>query len=99
MLPGRTFPPETPGVASLGASRTGSLRVDGGPEGFKARTVSLADLGWALVARESEEAGARAGVDEVNGLRDLEGTARQKTRWVDTELALAGARSVEGSAP
>lgn len=73
----------------VGRSAKGGLRIDGGPEGFGERTVSVLDLGWALCAEHDV---ARHGglLDEarVNRVRYLEGTPRDSTRWIDTGWAL-----------
>jgi superfamily II DNA or RNA helicase len=80
-----------------GASAKGGVRIDGGPEGLKERTVSRLDLAWVLRARD--EAQKVSGVvDEavVNRLRYLEGTPKGSTRWIDTgwALVLTGATAV-----
>ncbi|WP_437546945.1 hypothetical protein WME97_43880 [Sorangium sp. So ce367] len=36
----------------IGRADGGGLRIDGGPEGFAERTVSLTDLAWAIVASD-----------------------------------------------
>ena len=86
----------------LGKSKKGGLRIDGGAEGFAARTVSILDLAWALAAERdvSEHEGP---LDEarVNRLRYLEGTPKGSTRWIDTGWAiglLLLARAMPGSA-
>ncbi len=73
----------------VGRAPKGGLRIDGGPDGFAERTVSLTDLAWALVAQD--HAGSVGGmVDEsmVNRLRYLDGTPKGSTRWIDTGWAL-----------
>jgi hypothetical protein len=73
----------------VGLSERGGIRIDGGPESFRERTVSLVDLAWVLVARDDVE--AKGGVlDEarVNLLRYLEGTPKEATRWIDTAWAI-----------
>src|SRR5574338_58700 len=35
----------------VGRSAQGGVRIDGGPDGFRERTVSLTDLGWVIAAR------------------------------------------------
>lgn len=73
----------------VGEAPRGGLRVDGGDGGFAERTVSLQDIGWALIA--AEDVRLNGGVlDErrVNRLRYLEGTPKGSTRWVDTQWAL-----------
>lgn len=73
----------------VGRAARGGLRIDGGADGFAARTVSLTDLGWVLLAQDDV---ARHGgvLDEarVNRLRYLAGTPRPATRWIDTGWAL-----------
>ena len=72
-----------------GRSPRGGLRVSGGPDGFKTRTISLIDLGWVLQARaHAAEHGASVDEDRVNRLRYLEGTPKGSTKWVDTGWAL-----------
>jgi hypothetical protein len=73
----------------VGAAEQGGLRIDGGPDGFKERTVSLLDVAWAVVA--ADDVAAHGGVlDEVrvNRLRYLDGTPKAATRWIDTGWAL-----------
>jgi len=73
----------------VGEAPRGGLRIDGGDGGFAERTVSLQDIGWALVA--AEDVRRNGGIlDErrVNRLRYLEGTPKGSTRWVDTQWAL-----------
>ena len=73
----------------VGASARGGVRIDGGPEGFAERTVSVTDLAWVLMAQA--EVGKTGGVlDEaaVNRLRYLDGTPKGSTRWIDTGWAL-----------
>jgi len=72
-----------------GVADRGGLRIDGGPEGFAERTVSLVDIAWVLAARDDVD--SEGGVlDEarVNKLRYLEGTPKGSTRWIDTGWAL-----------
>jgi superfamily II DNA or RNA helicase/diadenosine tetraphosphate (Ap4A) HIT family hydrolase/HKD family nuclease/SOS-response transcriptional repressor LexA len=67
---------------------SGAVRIDGGPEGFKPRNVSLSDLGWVLLARDV--AGRNGAVlDEafVNRVRYVDGTPKKATRWIDTGWA------------
>jgi hypothetical protein len=73
----------------VGRSAQGGVRVDGGPGGFKERTVSLTDLGWVFAAKR-DVAASGAVLDEarVNRLRYLEGTPRSATRWIDTGWAI-----------
>lgn len=70
-------------------SSKGGLRIDGGPDGFKERTISMLDLGWVLKARDRARL-VSAMVDEsfVNKMRYLEGTPKGSTRWIDTGWAL-----------
>jgi superfamily II DNA or RNA helicase/diadenosine tetraphosphate (Ap4A) HIT family hydrolase/HKD family nuclease len=73
-----------------GRAAGGGLRLEGVEGGFGERTVSLIDLGWAIVA--AEDVRVRGGtLDEarVNRLRYLEGTAKGQTRWIDTGWAIA----------
>lgn len=77
----------------LGRAPQGGLRIDGGPGGFRPRTVSLPDLAWALAA--ADDHAARGGLlDEarVNGLRYLEGTPKASTRYIDGAWAVAAVR-------
>lgn len=82
-----------------GRSARGGLRVSGGPDGFKARTVSAIDIGWVLVARDAARIGGHP-VDEsfVNRHRYLAGTPKGSTRWIDTGWALVLTEG-EGSRP
>jgi superfamily II DNA or RNA helicase/diadenosine tetraphosphate (Ap4A) HIT family hydrolase len=82
----------------VGVADRGGIRIDGGPEGFRERTVSLVDLAWVLVAKDDVE--TKGGVlDEarVNLLRYLEGTPKDSTRWIDTGWALVIASAVGSS--
>jgi hypothetical protein len=79
----------------LGLSAQGGVRIDSGEGGFRERTVTLTDLGWALVAKRHHAedravAGHGGSLDEalVNQLRYLEGTPKASTRWIDTGWAL-----------
>ncbi|WP_224248660.1 hypothetical protein [Hyalangium gracile] len=73
----------------VGRSPQGGVRIDGGPKGFKERTVSLADLAWALLARDdTRKTGGLLDEARVNRLRYLEGTPKESTRWIDTGWAL-----------
>lgn len=73
----------------VGRSARGGLRIDGGPDGFRERTVSLLDLAWVLVAQDDvREKGGVLDEARVNRLRYLEGTPKGSTRWVDTGWAL-----------
>jgi hypothetical protein len=74
----------------LGPSKQGGLRIDGGDGGFKERTVSLTDLGWALLAQDQAlERGGQFDEALVNRLRYPEATPRASTRWIDTGWAIA----------
>lgn len=95
--PGATVTARGKSCRLLGPAARGGLRIDGGNRpadaehsatGFKPRTVSLADLAWALEAHHTF--GPLATIDEphVNRLRYLEGTPKQSTRWIDTGWAL-----------
>lgn len=78
----------------LGRSKTGSVRVDGGPDGFKARTVSLTDLAWVLLAQDDVvKNGGVLDEARVNRLRYLEGTPKGSTRWIDTGWAIVLAQA------
>jgi superfamily II DNA or RNA helicase/diadenosine tetraphosphate (Ap4A) HIT family hydrolase/SOS-response transcriptional repressor LexA len=86
---GRTF-------RALRVAPQGGLRIDGGPNGFAERTVSVTDLGWILAARK--DVALHGGIlDEarVNRLRYLEGTPRAATRWIDTGNAIWLVRMAE----
>lgn len=73
----------------VGPAAGGGLRIDGGPDGFAERTVSLIDLGWVLVARDDiERSGGIPDEPRVNRMRYLEGTPKSSTRWIDTGWAL-----------
>jgi hypothetical protein len=73
----------------VGLAKDGGIRIDGGGDGFRERTVSLTDFAWVLAAKEDA---ARSGgaLDEarVNRVRYLEGTPKGSTRWIDTRWAL-----------
>jgi superfamily II DNA or RNA helicase/diadenosine tetraphosphate (Ap4A) HIT family hydrolase len=73
----------------VGEASEGGLRIDGGPQGFAERTVSLTDLAWVLVARD-DVASHGGALDEarVNRVRYLDGTPKEATRWIDTGWAL-----------
>jgi len=73
----------------VGRSARGGLRIDGGPDGFRERTVSLLDLAWVLVAEDDvRERGGVLDEARVNRLRYLDGTPKGSTRWVDTGWGL-----------
>ena len=73
----------------VGASARGGVRIDGGPDGFAERTVSVVDLAWVLRA-QAEVARTGGVIDEaaVNRVRYLEGTPKASTRWIDTGWGL-----------
>lgn len=74
----------------LGAAAQGGLRIDGSDDGMQARTVSLIDLAWVIVAADDQREHEGL-LDEarVNRLRYLDGTPKASTRWIDTGWALA----------
>jgi hypothetical protein len=81
-----------------GRAPRGGIRIDGGPDGFAERTVSLQDLGWVILA--ADDVGEHGGVlDEarVNRLRYLEGTPKESTRWIDTGWAIAAWDSIKAT--
>jgi len=86
-----------------GRAPRGGLSIDGGPAGFKPRTVSLTDLAWVVVAaRDIDANGGMLDEARVNRLRYLEGTASDSTRWIDTRWAIAAYQVVRdrlGSPP
>ncbi|MEZ4444925.1 MAG: hypothetical protein R3B72_37970 [Polyangiaceae bacterium] len=70
------------------------LRVAGDPKTstppFRERTLSLQDLGWAIVADDHrKQHGGLLDEPRVNQLRYLEGTPKSSTRFIDTAWALA----------
>ena len=66
-----------------GAAENGGLRIDGGPGGFRERTLSLVDVAWVLVARRDvERDGGVLDEARVNRLRYLEGTPKGATRTI-----------------
>ena len=71
----------------VGRSRRGGLRVDGGEDGFRPRTVSLTDIGWVLAADDRDPDRTPTEAD-VNAVRYDPETPRRSTRWVDTRIAL-----------
>lgn len=71
------------------------MRIDGGPGGFKARTVSRTDLAWVLKARASLPASGVLDEPAVNHLRYLEGTPKGATRWIDTGHAIRLVQALE----
>ena len=78
----------------VGAAARGGLRIDGGEGGFEERTISLADLAWAIAAdADVAEHGGVLDEERVNRLRYLEGTPRGSTRWIDSGWALAAWRA------
>lgn len=79
----------------VGSAPGGGLRIDGGPDGFAERTVSLTDLAWVIEA--ADDVGRAGGLlDEarVNKLRYLDGTPRESTRWIDTGWAIAAWQAI-----
>jgi hypothetical protein len=73
----------------VGKAAEGGVRIDGGPDGFQERTISLMDVAWALVAMDEAQAtGWLADEARVNRLRYLDGTPKGSTRWIDTGWAL-----------
>jgi hypothetical protein len=74
----------------LGPAPQGGLRIDGGPDGFAARTVSVVDLAWVIVAADDvAEHGGILDEARVNHIRYLEGVPKGSTRWIDTGWAIA----------
>ena len=72
-----------------GASPRGGVRIDGGPDGFAERTVSVTDLAWVLKAQaEGRKSGGVLDEAAVNRVRYLDGTPKESTRWIDTGWAL-----------
>ncbi len=71
-----------------GPSPKGGVRIDGGPEGFAERTVSVTDLAWVLKARSEVGDGGLLDEAAVNRVRYLDGTPKASTRWIDTGWAL-----------
>jgi superfamily II DNA or RNA helicase/diadenosine tetraphosphate (Ap4A) HIT family hydrolase/SOS-response transcriptional repressor LexA len=73
-----------------GRSAKGGVRVSGGNDGFKARTVSVLDVAWVLeTADHVRLVGGVLDESRVNRRRYLEGTPKKSTRWIDTGWALA----------
>ncbi|GEM_PF-2058638 len=71
------------------------MHIDGGLGGFAARTVSLTDLAWIVMAdRNAEQSGDLLDETRVNRGRYLEGTPRCSTRWNDTGCAIAAYAAV-----
>ena len=77
----------------LGRAPRGGLRIDGGPDGFAERTVSLTDLAWVLAAQDASGSVAEPDEAAVNRLRYLDGTPSAATRWIDSGWALVLAGS------
>ena len=80
----------------VGSAPGGGLRIDGGPDGFAERTVSLTDLAWVIEA--ADDVGRAGGLlDEarVNKLRYLDGTPKESTRWIDTGWAIAAWQAID----
>jgi hypothetical protein len=53
---GKWIGPKEKRCRVVGIAERGGVRIDGGPEGFRDRTVSLVDLARVLVARDDVEA-------------------------------------------
>jgi superfamily II DNA or RNA helicase/diadenosine tetraphosphate (Ap4A) HIT family hydrolase len=84
----------------VGRSARGGLRIDGGPDGFAERTVSIVDIAWVLVAEDHvRENGGVLDEARVNRLRYLEGTPKGSTRWIDTGWATVMVAALGASAP
>ncbi|MCA9623579.1 MAG: S24 family peptidase, partial [Myxococcales bacterium] len=78
----------------LGRAPRNGLRIAGDPKTstppFRERTLSLQDLGWAIVADDHrKQHGGLLDEPRVNQLRYLEGTPKSSTRFIDTAWALA----------
>lgn len=72
-----------------GPAKRGGVRIDGGPDGFEERTVSLTDIGWVLAALSEVNEDPRLLQEElVHRLRYLEGTSKGSTRYIDTGWAI-----------
>ena len=69
-----------------GPAPQGGVRIKAGSEESRDRTISLADLGWSLLARD--QTGGPVDEVAVNRLRYIEGTPKDSTRWIDTGWAL-----------
>ena len=68
-------------VRVIGRSQSGGVRIEGGEGGFGARSVSLTDLAWVLLAQDDvRERGGILDEARVNRLRYLAGTPRSSTR-------------------
>jgi superfamily II DNA or RNA helicase/diadenosine tetraphosphate (Ap4A) HIT family hydrolase/SOS-response transcriptional repressor LexA len=81
----------------VGKAPSGGLRIDGGPDGFAERTVSLTDLAWVIQAADDVAmTGGLLDEARVNKLRYLDGTPKESTRWIDTGWALAAWDSLGG---
>ena len=74
-------------VQVLGKGVRGGLKLRSG-QWKNERSVSLADIGWVLVARDGLPPGGVLDEASVNRSRYIEGTPRASTRWVDTGNAL-----------
>ena len=73
-----------------GSAKRGGLRIAGGDDGLKERTISLTDLAWVIVADDDvATTGGLLDEQRVNLLRYLEGTPKGSTRWIDTGWAIA----------
>jgi superfamily II DNA or RNA helicase/diadenosine tetraphosphate (Ap4A) HIT family hydrolase/SOS-response transcriptional repressor LexA len=80
----------------VSSAPNGGLRIDGGPDGFAERTVSLTDLAWVIQAAD-DVASTGGLLDEarVNKLRYLDGTPKESTRWIDTGWAIAAWQALD----
>jgi superfamily II DNA or RNA helicase/diadenosine tetraphosphate (Ap4A) HIT family hydrolase len=72
----------------LKRTASGGVQIDGGPGGFKPRTVTPTDLGWVLKAQAALPPTTVLDEAAVNRQRYLEGTPRKSTRWIDTGHAI-----------
>ncbi len=73
----------------------GGVVIDGGEGGFGARTVTLTDFAWlVMAARDQLDHGGELDEARVNKVRYLEGTPKESTRWIDTGWALAAYEAV-----
>lgn len=80
----------------VGSAPGGGLRIDGGPDGFTERTVSLTDLAWVIqAALDVASAGGLLDEARVNKLRYLDGTPKESTRWIDTGWAIAAWQAID----
>jgi hypothetical protein len=87
--PSALFGPPGRRCQVLGPAANGGVRISGEAGSFAERTVSLTDLGWAILAADdARTAGAVLDEARVNRLRYIEGTPKASTRWMDTKWAL-----------